>query len=249
MKLDVIYNEDCYKGIKNIPSNSIDLIVTDPPYDMNIGTSNNCGVMKGRTNTFIQQIKETNLDKGLNFEILDEYVRVLKRINIYIWCNKSMIFPLLKYFVEEKKCNYDLLIWGKSNPIPFCGSHYLVDKEYCLFFWEQGATIEIPFERAKTVYVTNTNTSDKEEFGHPTIKPMEIIKNLISNSTKVGGVVLDTFMGSGTTAVACKELDRHYIGFELNPDYYRIAVDRVNGISARDRELKSKGVQTIFDFL
>lgn len=55
-------------------------------------------------------------------------------------------------------------------------------------------------------------------------------------------------MGSGTTAVACKELERNFIGFELNPDYYKIAVDRVNGISQKDRRLKDKGIMTIYDF-
>lgn len=55
-------------------------------------------------------------------------------------------------------------------------------------------------------------------------------------------------MGSGTTAVACKELERNFIGFELNPDYYKIAVDRVSGISQKDRRLKDKGIMTIYDF-
>ena len=56
-------------------------------------------------------------------------------------------------------------------------------------------------------------------------------------------------MGSGTTAVACKELGRNYIGFELNPEYYQIAVDRVNGISQKDKRLKEKGINTIFDYM
>ena len=65
----------------------------------------------------------------------------------------------------------------------------------------------------------------------------------------MGGVILDSFMGSGTTAVACKELGRNYIGFELNPEYYQIAVDRVNGISQKDKRLKEKGINTIFDYM
>ena len=64
-----------------------------------------------------------------------------------------------------------------------------------------------------------------------------------------GGVILDTFIGSGTTAVACKELGRNYIGFEINPEYYKIAVDRVNGISVKDRKLKEQGQLDLFDFL
>ena len=55
-------------------------------------------------------------------------------------------------------------------------------------------------------------------------------------------------MGSGTTAVACKELGRNYIGFEINPEYYKIAIDRVNGITQKDRKLKESGIMDIFDF-
>ena len=65
----------------------------------------------------------------------------------------------------------------------------------------------------------------------------------------MGGVILDSFMGSGTTAVACKELGRNYIGFELNKRYYQIAVDRLNGISQKDKRLKEQGVNTIFDYM
>jgi DNA modification methylase len=56
-------------------------------------------------------------------------------------------------------------------------------------------------------------------------------------------------MGSGTTAVACKELGRNYIGFELNPKYWQIAVDRVNGLSQKDKKLKEAGIMNIFDFI
>ena len=61
--------------------------------------------------------------------------------------------------------------------------------------------------------------------------------------------MLDAFMGSGTTAVACKELNRNFIGFEINPEYYQIAVDRINGISQIDRRIKQTGQTDIFDFL
>ena len=90
---------------------------------------------------------------------------------------------------------------------------------------------------------------DKNLYDHPTIKPLDFVKSHILNSTKEGDIVLDCFMGSGTTAVACKELGRNYIGFELNPQYYQIAVDRVNGISQKDKRLKEQGVNTIFDYM
>lgn len=237
---------NCYELIKDIPDKSIDLIVTDPPYD--IQGIHGAGIMKSRNKgNFSREIEENGLDKGMDFAILDEFIRVLKKINVYIWCNKSMILPLLKYFVEEKQCNYEIIIWAKENPIPFCGTHYLVDKEYCLYFWEQGATIDIPFDRARTVYLSKNNIEDKKDYGHPTIKPLDLIKKLVENSSERGGVILDTFMGSGTTGVACRELGRKFIGMEINEEYYKIAVDRINGITAREREQKDKGQLSLFD--
>lgn len=238
MEVNQIYLGDAYKLIKEIPDKSIDLIVTDPPYK--IEGIHGSGIIKNRDVVFADELAENGLDKGMDFAILDEFIRVLKKINIYIWCNKPMLLPLLKYFVEEKHYNYEILIWAKENPIPFCGTHYLVDKEYCLFFWEQGAYTDIRFERAKTVYVTKTNVEDKKKFKHPTIKNIEIIENLIKNSSREGGVILDTFMGSGTTALACKHLGRNYIGFEINETYYKIAIDRLNGIN-------QKGEMNLFD--
>ena len=188
MKLDVIYNEDCYEGIKKIPDKSIDLIVTDPPYE--ITGIHGSGIMKDRNGqewNFATQISDNGLDKGIDFKILDEFVRVLKKINIYIWCSKSQIYDYMTYFIKEHNCSFELLVWAKENPIPFCGTHYLVDKEYCLYFWETGAEINIPFDRARTVYFSKNNIEDKKEYSHPTIKPLEIIKNLIENSSQVGG--------------------------------------------------------------
>jgi DNA modification methylase len=180
--------------------------------------------------SFHKEIEETNLHTGIDLSILDEYVRVLNKINIYIWCNREQILDYVEYFVKKKKCNWEILVWAKQDPIPFCGTHYLVDKEYCLYFWETGANIHIPFDRGRTVFFSKKNIEDKKDFGHPTIKPLEIIKTLIENSSKKGDVVLDTFLGSGTTCVAAKELNRQYIGFELNPHFYKIALERLNGI-------------------
>ena len=228
MELNDIYYGDAYELIKQIDDKSIDLIITDPPYD--IQSIRGAGIMVSRNKgNFSREIEENGLDKGMDYSILDEFVRVLKKINVYIWCNKSMILPLLKYFVEEKKCNYEMIIWAKENPIPFCGTHYLVDKEYCLYFWEQGATIDIPFERARTVYLTKNNIEDKKNFKHPTIKNIKIIENLVANSSQTDEVILDPFVGSGTTCVAAKRLGRKYIGFERNEKYYKIAKDRLQG--------------------
>ncbi len=188
MQLDVIYNEDCYEAIKKIPDKSIDLIVTDPPYSFGTGGCNT-GLFKYR-NTMkdaYSEIRDNKLDKSIDLKILDEYVRVMKKINIYLWCNKEQIYDYLTYFTKERNCNWEMIIWAKDNPPPFLSGHYLKDKEYCLYFWEKGVKLKPRYETGKTVYISSLNIADKKEYLHPTIKPLDIIKNLIENSTSRGG--------------------------------------------------------------
>ena len=226
-----IIKGDAYKLIKEVKDKSIDLIITDPPYD--IKGIHGSGIVKDRGVSFHKELEAKNLDKGLNSAILDDFCRVMKKINIYIWCNKEQIIQYLDYFVKKKGCNYDILIWAKEDPIPFCGTHYLVDKEYCLYFWEQGAPVKIPYERGKTFFLGRKNVIDKNDYGHPTIKPIDIIETLVRNSSVEGGEVLDPFVGSGTTALACKHTKRSFIGFEIDEEYYKIASDRIRGINKR----------------
>jgi site-specific DNA-methyltransferase (adenine-specific) len=153
----------------------------------------------------------------------------------------------MKYFIEKKKCNFNILCWCKDNPVPFGNSPFLSDIEYCLVFYESGAIFNQGCENKHKWYLSSTNQKDKKQFNHPTIKPLDFVKMNLLNSTKENDVVLDCFMGSGTTAVACKQLNRHYIGFELNPEYYQIAIDRVNGLTVADRKKKEAGQLSLFD--
>lgn len=173
--------------------------------------------------------------KGITNEILDELVRVLKKVNIYIFCNKNQLRQLLDYF-DDLGCNIDLLTWHKTNPIPTCNNTYLSDTEYIVFARENGVKIYGSVETKKKWYLTSLNVKDKELYDHPTIKPLEIVSNFIINSSKEGDIVFDCFVGSGTTCVAAKQLNRQYLGFELNPTFYQIALDRINGISQKHKK-------------
>mgnify|MGYP001166079009 CR=1 FL=1 len=225
MEFDRIYLEDCLEGLKKIPDKSIDLSVTDPPYEIE---TTGAGLYK---QTDKQYIKELNSMKdGFSKEILDELCRVLKKINVYFFCSQKQIIPLLDYFVKGKKCNYNIISWHKTNPIPACGNKYLTDTEFILFFRERGVKIYGEFHTKFTYYITPLNQKDKKLYGHPTVKPLNIVRNFIINSSLPGDIVLDPFMGSGTTAVACLETDRHFIGFETNEDYYNIALSRINEV-------------------
>lgn len=88
------------------------------------------------------------------------------------------------------------------------------------------------YETSSKVYESPINKKDKELYKHPTIKPIAMIKKLIRNSSAEGDIILDCFSGSGTTCVAAKELKRNFIGIEINPEYHRISIDRLNGVTA-----------------
>ena len=127
------------------------------------------------------------------------------------------------------------MTWLKSNPTPLCGGNYLIDKEFCLYF-RKGVKLNTRFETAFTYWQSPKNKSDKDLFLHPTCKPLYIIKMLIENSSNENDIVLDCFMGSGTTAVACQETNRQYIGFEIEEKWCKVANDRLNKTDASGQQ-------------
>lgn len=230
--INTIQLGDCYELIKDIPDNSIDCIYVDVPYLMPNTRGVSGGFMSERVNDFYDN-QINNFKDGFNLQILDEFIRISKNMNIYIWCNKFLIYSLLNYFVKEKGCNkYEILIWCKTNPIPMTNNIWLSDVEYCLWFGEKDVKLNDGYELKSKWYVSPINQSDKDKYKHPTIKPLELVKRHILHSTQPNDIVLDCFCGSGTTCVACKETDRRYIGMEIDPEYHKIAVDRLNGINA-----------------
>lgn len=213
---------DALKGLKEVPSKSIDLVIMDPPYKINSGKGG--GAFGGDKRGYHAEIKI--LSDGITNEILDELVRVMKKINIYIWCNKNQIRQYVDYF-EDLGCTTDLLTWHKTNPVPTCNNKYLSDTEYLLYFRKDGVPMYGTYQTKKKYYVTPTNKKDKELYNHPTIKPLEIITNLVLNSSQKGDTILDPYFGSGTTAVACVQTGRNFIGFEIKHEYCKIARRRV----------------------
>lgn len=221
---------DSYELIKQIPDNSIDLIYTDIPYDI---TYSGGGSLKNKVKNAVASINKNkeNLLNGIDYKILDEFCRIEKKIYLYIWCSKSQIFDIMKYFVE-KGCNYNILCWCKDNPVPFGSSNFLSDIEYCLCFYESGAKFNIGCENKSKWYLSHLNQRDKKKFKHPTIKPLPLVERHLLNSTNENDIVLDCFSGSGTTCVAAKKLNRQYIGIEIDPEYHKISIDRLEGILA-----------------
>jgi site-specific DNA-methyltransferase (adenine-specific) len=236
MSLDQYLNKitcgDCYELIKNLPDKSIDLIVTDPPYQIDKTQAGNKSELALSIQKMNDELEEYELTNSINPEILDEFMRVMKVPNIYIWCNIKQIPLYINYFVNENDCKLDIIIWAKTNATPLFNNKYMSDKEYCLYFRKGGYCNPQTYEEAKTFYYQPINISDKNMFHHTTIKPSNIITNLIKNSSQEGDIILDTFCGSGTVPCVCKELNRNFVAFEINPKWCKIANDRLENIDA-----------------
>lgn len=106
------------------------------------------------------------------------------------------------------------------------------DVEYCLYFREKGIKYNSGYELKSKFYYSSANVKDKDKFMHPTIKPLPLVERHLLHTTQPNDIVLDTFMRSGTTAVACKNIGRNFIGFELSEKWHKIACDRLNNIDA-----------------
>lgn len=231
MELDIIYNQDCLEGMRGMPDGSVDLCIADPPYDFKstkgggaFGSKSEDG-SKGRA----YHAELFPMSQGFTVDVLDEMCRLCKIPNMYVFCSKDQVPQLLDY-ATKRKLNFDILTWHKPNPVPTCSNKYLSDTEYVIFMRGKGARVYGSYETKRKWWVQQVNTADKRLYGHPTVKPLNIIRQLIVNSSQVGGVVLDPFMGSGTTAVAATLEDRHYIGFEIDKGYYDTACSRISAL-------------------
>lgn len=240
-ELNKIYCMDCLEGLKQIPDESVDLIITDPPY--NISQEKNIS-----RKTFKSKIYKANSDIKLNFgewdrfESEEEYfnfteswfkecVRVLKPKSwIYIWFDKQRTgyFDLLlakKYGIVPKT----IIVWHKTNPVPqFRKVNYLSCSEFCWVGTKGKAKVKnFGYVKDMHTVIDYPNSSAYGETEHPTEKPVEIIKRFILHNSNEEDIVLDPFMGSGTTAVACLKTNRKFLGFEISEEYCKIANKRI----------------------
>lgn len=215
---------DCLDILKNIPDNSIDLIVTDPPYRTISGGNKSEKWKYGYKNSILYKndgkiFEHNDIDHK---KWLKECYRVLKNnSHIYIMTNVLNLFNLEKLATEVGFKVHNLLVWEKNTAN--ANRWYMKNCEYVLFM-RKGKAKTINNPSSKTVHKYNNIIGNKL---HPTEKPIDLMKFYVSNSSNENDVVLDPFMGSGSTAVACKELNRNFIGIEIDETYFDIAKDRI----------------------
>ena len=223
IELNRIYNEDCLEGMKRIPDGSVDLVVTDPPYKL---TSGGC---KGKSKIIFNQTYYIGKSRGQMFKIppfepwLKECFRVLKNgSHFYCMTNDKNLKDIL---VLAEKCGFkevNILVWKKwmHTPLPY----YMKNVEFIILF-RKGSARKIKnmgdytlIENFKGIRATKM---------HPSEKPSSLMERLLDNSSNEGDTILDPFMGSGTTAIACINTNRNYIGFEMDRGYYDLAQQRI----------------------
>ena len=229
IELDTIYNEDCLVGMQRIPDGSVDCIITDPPYIIGRSHGGSVNNIK-KFNVSLEQLDDAHLREGYDMKAFAKEVRRLQggKVNAYIWCNKAQIADYFKIYVEDMKCKFEIICWHKQNALPTYYNKYLSDTEYCLYLHTGGFTHPKNYEDAKTYEVSYINHEDKKRWNHPSIKPIGMMQRFIRNSSKEGAIILDPFIGSGTTAIAALREGRHFIGFELNKEYFDIAQKRIS---------------------
>lgn len=227
MRLNYIDNCDCLEGLKEIPDKSVDLIVTDPPYFLSMGhagsktnaTRNSEALQSNRT------FNDLAICTPFYRQLFAEYRRVLKEDGSFYfftdWRGYAYYFPLLNADLPVR----NLIVWDKiSGP----GSFYSFAHELVIFGTYKGKTKpKVGSNVWRLPAFSSGARSTNGEKVHPTQKPVEILAKMIEDSSEPGDVVLDTFMGSGTTAVAAIRTGRNYIGFELDERYHAIAQQRV----------------------
>ena len=223
---------DCLELLKDIPDNSIDLVVTDPPYlhikggckskRLNVGCRDaNSNVVSNMSDFGEQQI----------YTYLNNVKKKLKKVNMYVFCSKLQI-PYYLNWALKNKLQYDVLFWYKNTNRMISTKFYASNVEYIIRIYGSGCSLNSILSdngKAKSeLYQKIFSYDTPKNKIHEAQKPIELIERLILLSSNENETILDPFMGSGTTGVACKELNRNFIGIEIDEQYYKIACERIN---------------------
>lgn len=222
-----LYNNDYLPILSKFPNECIDLIVTDPPYlTTSRGNAGNSGGMLQKEINIKGKVFNHNNVKIKEYS--KQFYRLLKDgSHCYIMTNHVNLIEMLNEFTNNGFHFIKSLIWNKGNKI--MGQFYMSQFEYILFF-RKGKGIKINNCGTSDI-LSIPNKKDKLENGenmHDTQKPIELMEILIGNSSKENDIVLDPFMGIGSTGIASIKLNRNFIGIELDKEYFEIAKKRID---------------------
>lgn len=221
---------DCLESLKKMPNESINLIVTDPPYPTTARGSagNSGGMLQKDINKKGKVFTHNDIDCE---KYAPEFYRVLKDgSHCYVMTNHLNLIHMLNTFTANGFHFIKSLIWDKGNKI--MGQYYMSQFEYILFF-RKGRAVRIN-DCGTSDIISVPNKKQKGEDGknlHDTEKPVGLMDVLIRNSSNEGGLVLDPFMGIGAAGVSAVGNNRNFIGIELDDTYFAIAKNRIENAS------------------
>lgn len=214
---------DCYELISNLSDKSIDLVITDPPYKFQSSGGGFYSNANNDKRMYIDNLKNANCCEFEPIKFLELLKPKMKKFYGYFFCNKVLLADYIK-FADDNKYNFDILVLAKNNPIPAFNRHHLSDLEYIVMIRAKGTY----FSKHKDIddfrkfYITSCKKGL-----HPAEKPIELLERFIRVSSEENNIVLDPFMGSGSTGVACLNTDRDFIGIELEDKYFKMAQERI----------------------
>lgn len=215
---------DCLEILEDIPNKSIDLVLIDPPYEQDTHTGGKTSLAQRK---LIQENHIEFISNGYNYDLCFELLlKKCKTPNLLIFCSNKQISKIMGYF-ERKKLTTTLLVWKKTNPIPLCNGKHISDCEFIVYVRGKNAHFNNKSDIKNKYKVKIYPTITGKNRVHPTEKNIDLLKELIELHTFENDTVLDCFMGSGTTGAACKELNRNFIGIELDENYFNIAKQRI----------------------
>lgn len=238
----LLLQEDCFTAMKNIPDHSIDLILTDPPY--NIAKYSTGNIKFDWRSDINNDLAIWDLEELKPIELVEEFKRILKpNGNIFIFCSYNMIGEYHKSF-DPKFDTFQFMVWHKTNPVPnFRKSSFLNSCELIVACWNKGHTwnftnqkdmhnfieagICMGKERIKDVYGKNL---------HPTQKPVSILKKIINIASNENDLVFDCFNGVGSTGAAAISLNRRYLGIEIDENYFNASKERLKTIITKENK-------------
>ncbi|WP_240624906.1 DNA-methyltransferase [Staphylococcus debuckii] len=256
MSSNIYFEESCgklildnaFEALEKLEEDSVDLIFADPPYFLSSGGISNSG---GR----MVSVDKGDWDKSLTVEEKHMYnkkwIKLCKRVmkdNATIWISGTLhnIYSVGMALEEEGFKILNNITWQKTNPPPNLGCRNFThstetilwakkDTKKAKHFFDYSRMKSINGDKQmKDVWTGNLTPQHEKVFGsHPTQKPLYLLERIIQASSQKCDVVLDPFLGSGTTAVACKKLERNYIGIDINQDYLEIAEKRLKNTSTQ----------------
>ena len=227
---------DALEVLKYVPSATIDLVITDPPYNIAEGVVPiyDTRYPKGKRRKIGLEAEWDKFTDGeflyMMYKFIDEVHRILKPSGTFICFTSDRYLSYLRTYIRNKGMVYrQTCIWVKSNPVPQMRKvkfmhatelFFLVHKErgHDNFRWERGQHPNVFYHPI---------VAGRERIGHPTQKPVWLFRELIKYTTREGDIIIDPFVGSGTALVAARNLNRHAIGIEINEEYINMAKKRI----------------------